>query len=398
MLSWMNRLRDLYARMTADADPRLVRVALGGLAALVVGSLAFLLVGHGGFLLVAGLGALASLGALVMLDDEKRRQDAAAAARARRAATPPSAHEPVFPARSGLQAQAAAHAGARPPEPAALPSNRTYPESLRALLAADATVLPEGHVWPDAGRVRGSLAIRAQMAARLAARGPVAATGPEAPLYVGYAATADIAGGLHAAALGARATIVVALLDASVHPGLSPTERQAVDDTVARQWTAAFSGVLTPPPVLELLVQLAGDATGPGGAYVLEVLEQIRVALRGGRGLSTAYHQWAVGRAAVADAAARQRWSPDQRAIAEVLVDWMLVQRAAAEDVLAAERDRGPGETRGDALQRVDAQASFLFERAVAEVLDPAAVARHAPADARAAGDALGPVARPKAA
>jgi hypothetical protein len=111
-----------------------------------------------------------------------------------------------------------------------------------------------------------------------------------------------------------------------------------------------------------------------------------------------AYQQWGAGRAAIADAAHRQRWSADQRGIAELLADWLLIQRAAAEDVVAAERDRGPGETRGDALQRVDAQASFLFERAVAEVLDPTAVARHAPAEARAAGEALGPMARPAAA
>lgn len=382
----MERLKDVYARLVAGSNPRLVHVALGGLGALVLATLAFLFSGIAALLLVAGAGAVTAIGALVMLEDEKRRREEAAEARRRRAMTPPDAHEPVFPAR----AAAAQPAPASSTEPAALPTNRTYPESLRALLGADATTLPEGHVWPDAGRVRGSLGVRAQMAAQLSARVPVPATGPDAPLYVTYAATTDVATGLHVAALGFRATIVVALLDTSVHPGLSPAERQAVDDAVARHWMGSFAGLLTPPPVLELLTQLGADAAGPGGAYVLEVLEQVRVALRGGRGLPAAYQQWAQARAVIADEAARQRWSADQRAIAEVLCDWMLIQRAAAEDVAAAERDRGPGETRGDALQRVDAQASFLLERAVAEVLDPRAVARHAPAAARAVGEALG--------
>ena len=382
----MERLRDVYARLVAGSNPRLVRFALGGLAALVLGTLIFLVAGHGGWLLLAGAGAVTSLGALVMLEDEKRRREEADTARRRRDATPAHAHEPVFPART-------ASADRRPAlvlEPAALPLNRTYPESLRALLAADAVALPDAHVWPDAGRVRGSLAVRAQMAARLSARVPVPAASPDAPLYVTYAAVQDVAAGLHSAALGFRATAVMALLDASVHPGLSPAERQAVDDAVARQWLGGFAAVLTPPPLLELLTQLADDPSGPGGAYVLELLEQVRVSLRGGRGLPAAYQQWAAARAVLADDARRQRWSANQRAIGEVLCDWLLIQRAVGEDIGAAERERGPGETRGDALQRVDAQASFLFERALAEVLDPHAVGRHAPAEARAAGEALG--------
>lgn len=251
-------------------------------------------------------------------------------------------------------------------------------------------VLPTGQVWPETSRVRGSFAVRAQMALRLSAPGAVEASGADAPLYVTYAAAGDVATGLHVAALGFRATPVVALLDASVHPGLSPVERQQLDDAVHRGWSSVLGGCLTPPPVLQLLTQVAADTGGPGGAYVLEVLEQWRVALRGGRGLSQAWHAWADARAQVAVEAARVPWTAAQRAAADVVLDWLLVQRAAADDVATAERDRGPGETRGDALQRLDAGAGFAFERVVAELLDPTAVARHAPDAARQAGVVLG--------
>jgi hypothetical protein len=378
----MERLRSGFAELTAGADLRLIRVAVAGLAGLALGVGGVLLHGAAWWLGIAAVGALLAVGAVVALDDARRQ---AAADVAARAAVPakPAAHEPVFAARTALAMPA-------PPEPLALQPNRTYPQSLRALLEADAVVLPPGHVWPDTSRIRGSLAVRAQMAARLLIPGPVEATGADAPLYVTYAAAGDVATGLHVSALGFRATPVVALLDASVHPGLSPLERQQVDDAVTRGWSSVLGGCVTPPPVLQLLTQLAADTGGPGGAYVLELLEQWRVALRGGRGLAVAWRTWAEARSHVASEAVRMGWTPDQRATADVLLDWLLIQRAAAEDVATAERDRGPGESRGDALQRLDAGAGFAFERVVAELLNAKTVARHAPEAARAAGTALG--------
>lgn len=405
----MEYLRYLFARLVADGNPRLGAVALGGLGVLVASSLAGVLFGHGAWLLLAGAGSTASLWALIVLESQRRARDAGPA-RTRRSAEvlDRSGRAAPAPAPAPASAPASAPAPAEPPnqgagpvpvtEPAALPANRTYPDSLRALLSADAP-LPQGHVWPDTARIRGSLALRAEMAGRVAPpRIAVPASGSGAPRYVDFVDRRDMAIALHSAALGFRATVVVALLDASVHPRLSPTERHALDDAVAKLWASSYAGVLTPPPVLDVLARLAADRDGPGGAYLLELLEQVRATLRGGRGLDAALARWAASRAMLADAAVRQHWTPEQRGLAEVMCDWLLLQRAAAEDVTAAERDRSPGETRGDALQRVDEEGPFAFERALSELLDPHAVARHAPAEARAAAEVLGPTEHSRAA
>lgn len=391
----MAYLRDLYARLVADGNPRLGTVALGGLVVLVASSLAGVLFGHGAWLLLAGAGSTASLWALVALESQRRARDTGPA-RTRRSAKVLDRNGRAAPAPAEPPSQGAGPAPVT--EPAALPANRTYPDSLRALLSADAP-LPEGHVWPDTARIRGSLALRAEMAGRVAPpRIAVPASGSGAPRYVDFVDRRDVAIALHGAALGFRATVVVALLDASVHPRLSPTERHALDDAVAKLWASTYASVLTPPPVLDLLARLAADREGPGGAYLLELLEQVRATLRGGRGLDAALARWAASRAMLADAAVRQHCTPEQRGLAEVMCDWLLLQRAAAEDVTAAERDRSPGETRGDALQRVDEEGPFAFERALSELLDPHAVVRHAPAEARAAAEVLGPTEHSRAA
>ncbi|MDX2184734.1 MAG: hypothetical protein SFW08_12205 [Gemmatimonadaceae bacterium] len=381
----MNRLHALARRIAGPGDPRWAYVVLGGFTALLIGTVLCILSGDAGWLVPAALGTALALVGLVILDDARSR------------AVPPDAEPaeppPELPAlRIATASPQRPAAPVAPPEPLALPRNRTYPESLKLMLEADAVILPEGHVWPDSSRNRGSLATRAQLAQRAQPPGPIAAVGEGAPLYVSFASPADVAQGLFIAALGYRATPIVALLDAAVHPGLSTTERHAVDDAVARAWISAMATVLTPPPVQQLLASLSRDPAGPGGGYLLELLEQIRLALRSCRGTPAAMAEWARWRAVIATEAERQHCSLDQRAAAEVLCDWLMLQRACVEDITVAERDRGPGETRGDVLMRIDGQGTFLFERTLSELLDPGAVARYAPDAARAAGPSLGPM------
>jgi hypothetical protein len=381
----MNRLHVLARRIAGPGDPRWAYVVLGGFGALLVGTLLCIVTGAVGWLIPAALGTALALVGLVILDDARSREAPPVDA--------PAEPEPELPAlRISTAIPQRPVAPAPPTEPLALPRNRTYPESLKLMLEADAVILPEGHVWPDSSRNRGSLATRAQLAQRAQPPGPVAAVGDGAPLYVSFVAPADVAQGLFIASLGYRATPVVALLDAAVHPGLSTTERHTVDDAVARTWLSAMATVLTPPPVQQLLASLSRDPAGPGGGYILEILEQIRLALRSARGVPAAMAEWARWRAVIATEAERQQCSLDQRASAEVLCDWLMLQRACVEDITVAERDRGPGETRGDVLMRIDGQGTFLFERTLSELLDSGSVARYAPDAARSAGASLGPI------
>jgi hypothetical protein len=162
-----------------------------------------------------------------------------------------------------------------------------------------------------------------------------------------------------------------------------------VDDRIMDALVGQLAGTLTPPTILQWLVAVGSDPNGPGGAYVLEVLEQLRVAVRSVRSLDAASRRWARWRAQLATEAARQRWSQVQVIGAEFVADWLLLQRAMADDIYTAERDRLEGEPRGDALVRIDRDASFGLEGALALVLDPASVSRLAPDEARAAGVAL---------
>lgn len=385
MLPEMNRLHALAHRIAGPGDPRWAYAVLGGFAALLLGTLLCVVTGAAGWLVPAALGTALALVGLVILDDARSRAIPVPAE--------PTPERELPALRIAIASPPRPSPPAAPPEPLALPKNRTYPESLKLMLEADSVILPEGHVWPDSSRNRGSLATRAQLAQRAQPPGPVPAVGDGAPLYVSFVAPADVAQGLFIASLGYRATPIVALLDASVHPGLSTTERHAVDDAVARCWLSAMATVLTPPPVQQLLASLSRDPSGPGGGYILELLEQIRLALRSCRGTPAAMAEWARWRAVIATEADRQQCSVDQRAAAEVLCDWLMLQRACIEDITVSERDRGPGETRGDVLMRIDGQGTFLFERTLTELLDPGAVARYAPDAARSAGALLGPIA-----
>lgn len=381
----------LTQRFVRSADPRLAKAAgLGGVCS-ILGLACGVWLDRPVLLGIAGLMLVGAILALIALDEQLRAH--VADAPAPQAAATPDDGRPAGRHMGGPQPLSVSPSRGAIPAPALAPGavlrNRTYPAVLAQLLAADDVPLPDGHAWPDLSRIRGSLAVRAQMAVRFAFDGPVPAASADAPMYVGYAHPVDVASGLHVAALGWRATPLVAFLDASVHPGLSNEARSHVDDALSSAWHASLSDTCTPPAVLRLLLELNRDATGPGGPWILEQLEGARIALRGGSGLAAFLRPWAAWRAQLANEARRGGWSENQRNIAEVLCDWLLLQRACSEDLVLADRDRGPSETRGDALARRDAIGPFVLEQALAAILEPTAVGRNAPDSAAAAALAL---------
>lgn len=375
-------------RLVRTSDPRLAQAAGVGAVLSVLGLAMGVWLDRPALLGVAGLLLVGAMMALIALDEQLRApilvdQPTGGAAPARLLGTAEA--EPVI-----LGALPVTPRGPAPVLAAGtVIRNRIYPNALAQLLAADDMPLPDGHAWPDLSKVRGSLAVRAQMAVRFPCNGSVAAASPDAPVYVSYAHHADVATGLYVASLGWRATPVVAFLDASVCPGLSDDERFRLDDAMAAAWHSTFSQTCTPPPVLELLVALGREPGGPGGARILEWLEGARMAMRGGSGLDAILLPWASWRTQLALEARRGGWSESQRNTAEVLCDWLLLQRASAEDLAAADRDRAPSETRGDALSRRDGTGPFVLEQALAVILDSAAVSRLVPDAAAVAALAL---------
>jgi hypothetical protein len=385
-----------WSQLNMTADPRVLRLGLGSAVASLVAFGTFGLTGAVWLVWVAVVALTIAVLVLVALEDERRRREEAearAAKQGRGAAdrgTPRSVARqrptPVDGAATGESSQRAA-AAAGP-----VPMARVHAQGLHGLLLPDFEPLPAGMVWPDLGRLRGSLATRVQLAMRVPMHGPLPAGAPDAPGYARFAGAIDVASGLHVAALGHRGLAPVVLLEASLHPGLSQVERLKLDDTVTDTWYGPLGGILTPPRLLAALVGVARDPAGPGGAQVLEVLEQARVSIRAARSFDAACRRWAEWRARIALEAARQHWSERQRDVAEVTVDWLFVQRGAVDDVEMADRERAHGETRGDALLRADAAGALRFEAAVAICLDSSAVGRYAPEAARAAGTALGPM------
>lgn len=231
-----------------------------------------------------------------------------------------------------------------------------------------------GTVWPDLSLVQGSLATRLRLFQRHPAWSPVAAgdvsdseRGPHSPwTHLAALEAADYRRGDTLARLSHRALAPMAFLELHARLDIEPGERESLESEVERQYTVGYGRVLTSPMVLSAADPLRLRFGGPAA---IALADEARLALRSTSTMADATSARAEWHERAWAARAAFGWAGEVQAVVEALIDYWLVQRAAAADIdWARAQTRLDGGTIGQALAQRDATGEFHFAEALRTV------------------------------
>lgn len=166
----------------------------------------------------------------------------------------------------------------------------------------------------------------------------------------------------------------------------SPAEALAIDEALAAAFWETYQGCLMPPAVLRLL--LAG-ARGKGGDALLDAIEDFRLELLDAPAFADATDVHTLARVDILLRGAHGEMDDRATAIGEFLCDYLLIQKAIADDVAKAEEERAPDEPRAAVLERLDRARRTTFETAIGVVLEPTRIINRVPPSERAAVEAF---------
>jgi hypothetical protein len=237
----------------------------------------------------------------------------------------------------------------------------------RVIVEAEFHQHPAGTVWPDLSAIQGSLATRIRLFRRHPASAPVLADdvseserGPltqwshlsalEAPEYRRCDAIARFS---H------RAFAPMAFLELQERIDLGAEERDEIEGELSRLYTIGYGRILTPRCVLSMVEPMRQRT---GGAVAIALADEARLALRSTSTVDEAQRVRTVWNTRARAAREESGWSVEVQSMLEALIDYWLVQRAAAADIESAEAEmRVDGGTVGAALARLDATGRFQF-------------------------------------
>ncbi len=241
----------------------------------------------------------------------------------------------------------------------------------RRIVDAEFREYAPGLVWPDLGALQGSLSTRLRLFRRYASLAPSPASeisehdgSPHSPWHhLAKFEAAAYRRGDAVARLSHRAFAPLAFLELHARIDLEPAERVALDEELARLYSIGFGRVLTPPAMLSAIEPLRHRT---GGTEAIALADEARMALRSAHHLGEAERARGEWRARAQSAQELLGWSGDVLSMVEALVDYWLVQRAAAEDMgWADELVRLEGGTLGSALAQRDESGVFHFAEAL---------------------------------
>jgi hypothetical protein len=241
----------------------------------------------------------------------------------------------------------------------------------RRIVDAEFREYAPGLVWPDLGALQGSLSTRLRLFRRYASLAPSPASeisehdgSPHSPWHhLAMFEAAAYRRGDAVARLSHRAFAPLAFLELHARIDLEPAERVALDEELARLYSIGFGRVLTPPAMLSAIEPLRHRT---GGTEAIALADEARMALRSAHHLGEAERARGEWRARAQSAQELLGWSGDVLSMVEALVDYWLVQRAAAEDMgWADELVRLEGGTLGSALAQRDESGVFHFAEAL---------------------------------
>lgn len=291
-----------------------------------------------------------------------------------------------------------------PGAPPSLNDEALHRAFFRGILDAEFAEHPAGTAWPDLSALQGSLTTRLRLYQRHASFSPmpagdVSTSERSAHSPWRHLATLDAVSYRRddtVARLSHRALAPLAFLELHARMDLESDERQSLEAEVSRQYTVGYGRILTPPSVLAAAEPLRRRM---GGQEAIALADEARLALRSTASMGEAERvrcEWH-GRARALRAA--MGWSGEVQSLLEGLIDYWLVQRAAAADVeWAEEMSRLEGIAIGEALARRDADGTFQFAETLRRICYGAypAVADTAPTvSAGATGGATTPGATP---
>lgn len=172
----------------------------------------------------------------------------------------------------------------------------------------------------------------------------------------------------YVALLGNVMNATVVFLNAGMEGKMDPDTLSEVDEAIADAFWNEYEGCLTPPRVLRSIQRAA---TGPSGKIMVEDLDDVRQQLFDAENLEEAAEIHADARLQFLMRGAERYLTDTQVAVGEVTTDYLLLQRAIAEDIRRAERERDPGQPRASVLERLDRSAELMFEEMLSQVLRP---------------------------
>ena len=231
-----------------------------------------------------------------------------------------------------------------------------------------------GLVWPDLGALQGSLATRLRLFPRQPALDPVPASdvsaserSPHSPWrHLAALEAIDYRLGDAMARLSHRAFAPLAFLELHARLDLETGECEALEAELLRQYTVGFGRVLTSPAVLSAAEPLRQRF---GGREAIAVADDARLAMRSTSSVSEAERLRAEWHVRARSVRAAVGWSGEVQSLVEGLIDYWLVQRAAAADIeWAEELARLDDRTIGSALAQRDAGGEFQFALALRTV------------------------------
>lgn len=175
--------------------------------------------------------------------------------------------------------------------------------------------------------------------------------------------------------------VTVVFLAAQEADELTGEKLQAVDDAIAEAYWEKYLGCLTPPRVLETLREQA--EAGSTGELMLEEVESAREEIFDAPTLEDAADVHASFRVQFLDQGADGYLTDYQVAVGEIMADYLLLQRAIAEDIRRAEQERAEGQPRAAILEEMDRSAELEFETMLSKVLRPSRVVDMIPSHRR---------------
>lgn len=163
--------------------------------------------------------------------------------------------------------------------------------------------------------------------------------------------------------------VTVVFLAAHAADDMTGDELKEVDDAIAEAYWEKYLGCLTPPRVMHTLREQA--EAGSTGELMLEEVESARQELFDAPTLEDAADVHASFRVQFLDQGADGYLTDYQVAVGEIMADYLLLQRAIAEDVRRAEDERLDDQPRAEVLEEMDRSAELEFETMLSKVLRP---------------------------
>lgn len=268
------------------------------------------------------------------------------------------------------------------PQPLTLPAPAAWvhDEALhraffRRVVEAEFTEFGAGTVWPDLGALQGSLITRLRLFQRHVQTSPVPAREvseadrtPHSPWHhLAALEAADYRRADTLARLAHRAFAPLAFLELHARLDLEAEERRSLEAEISRQYTVGYGRVLTPPAVLTAAEPLRHRM---GGIEAITLVDEARLSLRSSSNLREAERLRAEWLHRARTQREREGWPSQVMSMAEALIDYWLVQRAAAADIeWAEELARLDDSSIGAALAKRDATGTFHFADTIRLVL-----------------------------